>query len=64
MNIAELKSEKTISTLAKRLLAEPSKEMVAALLRPNPHLKQIGHLKKGTAILVPEEFRLAASESA
>ncbi len=49
MNIAELKGEKTVKTLAKRLLAEPSKktkkttnaEMEAALLRLNPQLNQI-----------------------
>ncbi len=71
MNIALSRGEKTISTLAKRLLAEPSKgssrtsqkEMEAALLRLNPHLKQISKLKKGTPILVPAEFRLAANES-
>ena len=71
MNIAELKGEKNVKTLAKRLLAEPSKktkkttnaEMEAALLRLNPQLSQIGDLEKGTAILVPDEFALAADES-
>jgi hypothetical protein len=71
MNIATFRGEKTLSTLAKRLLAEPSKgqsktsqkEMEAALLRLNPHLKQISKLKKGTPILVPAEFRLAPNES-
>ena len=71
MNIAQLKDEKTISALAKRLLADPSKgssktsekEMEAALLRLNPHLKQMSKLKKGTPILVPTEFRLAPNES-
>ena len=67
MNIAELKGEKTVKTLAKRLLAQPSnaseKEMEAALLRLNPHLSQIGDLEKGTPILVPEEFGLAVDES-
>jgi hypothetical protein len=71
MNIAELKGEKTVKTLAKRLLAEPSKktkkttnaEMEAALLRLNPQLSQIGDLEKGTPILVPDEFGLAADES-
>jgi hypothetical protein len=71
MNIAVSKGEKTISTLAKRLFAEASKgssktsqkEMEAALLRLNPHLKRMDKLKKGTPILVPEEFRLAPNES-
>jgi uncharacterized protein (DUF2267 family) len=71
MNIAELKGEKTPKTLAKRLLAEPSKkakkttsaEMEAALLRLNPQLSQIRDLKEGTPILVPDEFALAADES-
>ena len=71
MNIAELKGEKTVKTLAKRLLAEPSKktkkttnaEMEAALLRLNPQLSQIRDLKEGTPILVPDEFALAADES-
>jgi hypothetical protein len=60
-----------IHLLAKRLPAEPSKstpktaqpEMEAALIRLNPHLDQIGELKKGTPILVPEEFKLAPDES-
>jgi hypothetical protein len=71
MNIAQLKGEKTVKTLAKRLLAEPTKrtpktrqaEMEAALLRLNPHLNKIRDLEKGTPILVPEEFDLAADES-
>ena len=71
MNIAELKGEKTVKTLAKRLLAEPSKktkkttnaEMEAALLRLNPQLHQIRELKEGTPIVVPDEFALAADES-
>jgi hypothetical protein len=71
MNIAELRGEKTVKTLAKRLLAEPSKktkkttnaEMEAALLRLNPQLNQIRDLKEGTPILVPGEFALAADES-
>lgn len=71
MNIAELKGEKTVSTLAKRLLAEPSrgsattsrKEMEAALLRLNPHLNQIGALEKGTPILVPDQFALDPAQS-
>lgn len=72
MNIAELKGEKTVKTLAKRLLAEPTKdtpkttqaEMEAALLRLNPQLNQIGDLEKGTPIVVPDHFALAAEESA
>lgn len=72
MNIAELKREKTIKTLARRLLAESSKdtsktsqsEMEAALLRLNPHLNQIGTLARGTPIAVPDGFALADKESA
>jgi hypothetical protein len=72
MNIAALKGEKTVKTLAKRLLAEPTKdtpkttqaEMEAALLRLNPQLGQIGDLKKGTPIVVPDQFALAPDESA
>ena len=72
MNIAELKGEKTVKTLAKRLLAEPSKdtpkttqaEMEAALIRLNPQLSQIGDLEKGTPIVVPDHFALAPEESA
>jgi len=71
MNIAELKGEKTVKTLAKRLLAEPSKktkkttnaEMEAALLRLNPQLNRIGVLKEGTPIVVPGDFALADDES-
>lgn len=71
MNIAELKGEKTVKTLAKRLLAEPTKDtpkttqadMEAALLRLNPQLSQIGDLEKGTPIVVPDKFALAADES-
>jgi len=71
MNIAELKGEKTVKMLAKRLLAEPSKktrkttnaEMEAALLRLNPQLRKIRDLKEGTPIVVPDEFPLAADES-
>jgi hypothetical protein len=71
MNIAELKGEKTVKTLAKRLLAEPSKktkkttdaEMEAALLRLNPQLNQIRKLEEGTPIVVPDEFPLDADES-
>lgn len=72
MNIAELKGEKTVKTLAKRLLAEPTKdtpkmtqaEMEAALLRLNPQLNQIGDLEKGAPIVVPDQFALAPEESA
>ena len=71
MNIAELKGEKTVKTLAKRLLAEPSKrtkkttnaEMEAALLRLNPQLNQIRELQEGTPIVVPGKFALAEDES-
>ena len=71
MNVAELKGEKTVKTLAKRLLAEPTKktrkttntEMESALLRLNPHLSQIRDLEEGTPILVPDEFALADDES-
>src|SRR3954468_6287882 len=72
MNIAELKGEKTVKALAKRLLAEQPKsrakkteaDMEAALLRANPHLKQIDSLDKGTPVIVPEEFALDRDESA
>jgi hypothetical protein len=71
MNIAELKGEKTVKALAKRLLAEPSKdtpevtqtEMEAALLRLNPQLNQIGDLEIGTPIVVPDKFALAPDQS-
>jgi hypothetical protein len=71
MNIAELKGEKNVKTLAKRLLAEPSKdtpkttqvEMEAALIRLNPHLSQIGELEKGTPIVVPDGFGRAPEQS-
>ena len=71
MNIAELKGEKSVKTLAKRLLAEPTKdtpkttlaEMEVALLRLNPQLDQIGKLEKGTPIVVPDSFALAPAES-
>lgn len=71
MNIAELRGEKTVKTLAERLLAEPSKdtpkgtqaEMEAALLRLNPQLNQIGDLEKGTPIVVPDKFALAPGQS-
>jgi hypothetical protein len=71
MNIAELQGEKTIKTLAKRLLAEPSKdtpkttqaEMEASLLRLNPQLANIGDLEKGAAIVVPDGFGLDPAQS-
>ena len=71
MNIAELEGEKTVKTLAKRLLAEPTKdtpkttqaEMEAALLRLNPQLSQIGDLEKDAPIVVPDGFALAPDES-
>lgn len=71
MNIAELKGERTVKALAKRLLAEPSRdtpkttqaEMEATLLRLNPHLSQIGELEKGTPIVVPDNFGLAPEQS-
>lgn len=80
MNIAELKGEKTVKALVKRLLEQTASsspsakgkrapsttesELEAALLRANPHLSQIGNLEKGTPILVPGEFPLKAAESA
>jgi hypothetical protein len=71
MNVAEFKGEKTVSALAKRLLAEPSKntpkatqaEMEAALLRLNPQLNKIGDLDKGTPLVVPDDFALDPAES-
>lgn len=71
MNIAELKGEKTVKTLAKRLLAEPSPEtpkttqaeMEAALLRLNPQLSNIGELEKGASIVVPDGFSLDPAQS-
>ena len=71
MNIAELRGEKTVKTLAERLLAEPSKntpkctqaEMEAALLRLNPQLNQIGDLENGTPVVVPDKFALAPGQS-
>jgi len=71
MNIAEFKGEKTVSALAKRLLAEPTSDtpkttqaqMEAALLRLNPQLSKIGDLDKGTPIVVPDDFALDPVES-
>jgi hypothetical protein len=71
MNIAQLKGEKTVKTLAKRLLVEPSKdtpkttqaEMEASLLRLNPQLAKIGDLEKGAAIVVPDGFGLDPEQS-
>jgi hypothetical protein len=67
MKIAELKGDKTVTALAKRLLKEsPSDtsatELAATLVRLNPHLSDIGHLEKGTPILLPPDF--AAAEDA
>lgn len=72
MNIAELKGEKTIKTLARRLLAEPTKdtpkttqaEMEATLLRLNPQLNNIGELEKGAPVVVPDGFGLDPAQSA
>ena len=72
MNIAELKGEKTVKTLAKRLLAEPTKdtpkttqaEMEATLLRLNPQLANIGELEKGAPLVVPDGFGLDPAQSA
>ncbi len=72
MNIAELKGEKTVKTLAKRLLAEPRKEtpkttqaeMEATLLRLNPQLSNIGGLEKGAPLVVPDGFGLDPAQSA
>jgi hypothetical protein len=71
MSITELRGEKTVKTLAERLLAKPSTdtpqgtqaEMEAALLRLNPHLNQIGDLENGTPIVVPDKFALAPGQS-
>src|SRR5712691_6584401 len=71
MNIAQLQGETTVSALATRLLAQPTKdtpkttqaEMEAALLRLNPHLGQIGSLDSGTPIVVPDNFGLANDQS-
>jgi hypothetical protein len=72
MNVAQFKGEKTVSALAKRLLAEPTgdtpkttpAQMEAALLRLNPQLSKIGELDKGTPIVVPDDFALDPAESA
>ena len=71
MNIATFNGEKTVSALAKRLLAEPitdtpkatQAEMEAALLRLNPQLSKIADLDKGTPIVVPDNFALDPAES-
>jgi hypothetical protein len=71
MNVAEFQGEKTVSALAKRLLAEPGTntpkatqaEMEAALLRLNPQLSKIGELDQGTPIVVPDNFALDPAES-
>jgi primosomal protein N' len=72
MNVTEFQGEKTVSALAKRLLAEPTTdtpkttqvEMEAALLRLNPQLSKIRDLDKGTPIVVPDNFALDPAESA
>jgi hypothetical protein len=61
MKVAELKHDKTVEALAKRLLKEsPSSvsapELAASLLRLNPHLSRIDALEEGTAILLPPEL--------
>lgn len=73
MNITELKGEKTVKALAKRLLepaagaksakASSESELEAALLRLNPHLQGIADLEKGTPVLVPDTFALVRGES-
>ena len=71
MNIATLQSEKTVKSLAARLLAEPTKdtpkssqtELEAALVRLNPQLNKISELDPGTPIVVPDGFALAPNES-
>src|SRR5438105_10566648 len=71
MNIAQLQGDKTVSDLAARLLAQPTKdtptttqsEMEAALLRLNPQLSKIGSLNQGTPIVVPDNFGLAGDQS-
>ncbi|MHC1767280.1 MAG: hypothetical protein AB9869_23870 [Verrucomicrobiia bacterium] len=70
MRVAELKGEKTVRALMKRLLAESSEspppadtDLEAALLRLNPQLGRIRELEKGTAILLPDEFGLAPDRS-
>jgi hypothetical protein len=73
MNIAELHGEKSVRALARRLLAARAKgeergreretELEAALLRLNPQLEGVAQLEKGTPVLVPEGFGLAAEET-
>lgn len=71
MNIAELKDEKTVASLVKRLFKQSAatrgensaREMEAALLRLNPHLKNIAGLEAGTPILVPDNIPLHGGES-
>ena len=61
MKVAELKNDKTVDALAKRLLKDspstvPPRELAASLLRLNPHLSRIDALEEGTPILLPPEF--------
>ena len=71
MNIAELKGEKTVASLAERLFKQSSerrdstaeRDLEAALLRLNPHLNDIASLEPGTRILVPDNVAVNASES-
>ena len=61
MKIGELKGEKTVRALVRRLLKEshtktsPS-ELEATLLRLNPHLSRIARLDEGTPILLPPDL--------
>lgn len=68
MKIAELTGDKTVQALAKRLLKESGasiavNELVAALVRLNPHLSQIERLEEGTPILLPPNL-VSAGENA
>ena len=67
MKVAELKNDKTVEALAKRLVKESQSktnatELAATLLRLNPHLSQIDRLEAGTPILLPPDF--SASDEA
>ena len=73
MNITSLQGEKTVKSIAARLLAEPTKDTPkttqtgaggsARAARLNPQLNQIGDLGKGTPIVVPDGFALAPNAS-
>lgn len=71
MKIAELKGEKNLEALSKRLLGLHGKttgkkntvELEAALLRVNPELAKIGKLQPGTTVLVPDEFAVAPEQA-